>query len=177
MTVSEAGVSSTVPSTAQRMYAEYTTAAQTGVAIANMSASPAVVNFELTALDGSGSRTASATIGGNGQMALFLNQIRGFESLSGFQGVLRITTTSTAGLSVVGLRGRTNERGDFLITTTAPVNENAPASTAELFFPHFADGGGYTTQFILFGGSPTQLPEGALLFVNQSGQSTTLNLK
>ena len=177
VTVSEAGVSSSVPSNAQRMYAEFSATAQSGVAVANMSSNAVAVNFELTALDGTGFRTGSAAVPGNGQIAVLLNQILGFENLSDFQGILRITTSSTAGLSVVGLRGRTNERGDYLITTTAPVNENASQSTAELFFPHFADGGGYTTQFILFGGSPTQLPDGALLFVNQSGQNTTLNLK
>jgi hypothetical protein len=38
---------------------------------------------------------SAATIGGNGQMALFLNQIRCFENLAGFQGMLRISTPST----------------------------------------------------------------------------------
>jgi len=43
-------------------------------------------------------------------------------------------------------------RNDFLITTTMPINEAVAPSTSPLFFPHFADSGGYTTQFILFSG-------------------------
>ncbi len=110
-------------------------------------------------------------------MSAFLNQLAGFEKVAApFQGVLRITTASPAGLTVAGLRGRTNERGDFLITTTMPINENAPASTGELFFPHFVDGGGYTTQFILFGRNPSQASSGGLIFYGQSGQSATLTL-
>ena len=50
---------------------------------------------------------------GNGcQVALFLNQVQGFESLVlSFQGVLRVSTGSSSGISVVALRGRYNERG------------------------------------------------------------------
>jgi hypothetical protein len=57
---------------------------------------------------------------------------------------------------VVGLRGRYNERSDFLISTTSPSSEAAPAP-AQSVFPFFADGGGYTTQFVL------------LLFLNATG--------
>jgi len=63
-----------------------------------------------------------------------------------FQGVLRLSTASAA-LSVLGLRGRYNERGNFLITTTPPVAETAPAAVGEVVFPHLVDSGGYTTQF------------------------------
>ena len=115
--------------------------------------------------------TGTATIPGDGQIAKFLDQISGFENLTTpFQGVLRISTTSTAGLSIVGLRSRINQRGDFLITTTSPVDENATASTAEQLFPHFADGGGWSTQFILFGGSGSST-SGDLRFLSQAGDA------
>ena len=96
---------------------------------------------------------------------------------SPFQGVLRISTTATGGISVVGLRGRYNERGDFLITTTQPNNESTAASSTELFFPHFADGGGYTTQFILYNGSTDQSSSGSLRFFNQTGQTLSLSVR
>ena len=57
--------------------------------------------------------------------------------------------TSAASISVVGLRGRYNERSDFLITTTPPVSEAAAPSSSPLFFPHIAASGGFTAQFIL----------------------------
>ena len=171
-TVAEAGVPLLEPATAVRMYAESAPPIQTGVAVANQSSSPATVTFELTTLAGvSTGLTGTATIPGDGQIAKFLDQISGFEALTTpFQGVLRITTTSTSGVSIVGLRSRTNSRGDFLITTTSPVDENAGASTSEQLFPHFADGGGWSTQFILFGGSGTST-SGDLAFFSQGGDS------
>src|SRR5207302_1095796 len=101
--------------------------------------------------------------------AKFLNDI--FPSLPNpFKGVLRITTTSS-GLSVVGLRTRINERSDFLITTTPPANESSPATSTPMFFPQVADGGGYTTQFILFSGTAGQATSGNVQFVKQNGSA------
>ena len=109
---------------------------------------------------------------------MFLGQIQGFAGLPDpFQGVLRVSTSSTAGLSVIGLRGRYNERGEFLITTTAPVDESASPSTTEMLFPHLAVFGGYSTQFILFSGSTGQSASGTLRFVSQDGQALSLSLR
>ncbi len=122
----------------------------------------------------SGDGSAPFNLPGSGQTAKFLSDI--FPSLGRpFQGVLRITTTSS-GLSVVGLRTRVNERGDFLITTTPTTVETSPPSTREWLFPHLADGGGYTTLFILFSGTAGQSSSGTLGFFDQSGQSSTLTV-
>ena len=182
VTVSEAGVSS-ITGTAFRMYVEASgtpgtiPSIQTGIAIANSSSSPAAVTFDLTGLDGSSlGLTASVTVPSNGQVARFLNEIFAPQALpQRLQGVLRITT-SGSGLAVVGLRGRYNERGDFLITTTPPTNESAPATATPLFFAHLANGGGYTTQFVLFSGSAYQTTTGNLQFVGQDGSPLSLNL-
>jgi hypothetical protein len=77
---------------------------------------------------------------------------------------------------VLGLRSRRNERGDFLVTTTPPVAENSP-TTPELFFPHFADGGGYSTQFILFSAGSRASLNGTIRFLTQTGQALDLKLK
>jgi hypothetical protein len=114
----------------------------------------------------------------NGQAAMFLGQIPAFAALPNpFSGVLRISTSSTSGVSVVGLRGRYNERGDFLITTTQPTLESGPSSTGEQFFPHLAAGGGYITQFILFNGATDQSSSGSLRFFSQSGQTLNLDVR
>src|SRR5207249_3484254 len=111
-----------------------------------------------------------------GQTAKFLSQIPGLESLAPpFQGVVRVSSSSL--LSVIGLRGRYNEHGDFLITTTPPVDESATATDAELVFPHFVQGGGYTTQFILFSGSAGQQSSGTLRFFSQSGEVINVRLR
>jgi hypothetical protein len=105
----------------------------------------------------------------NGQTTLFLNEIPAFASVPvPFQGVLALSSPSP--FAVTSIRGRTNERGDFLITTTVPVDESAPVTSSELLFPHFADGGGYSTQFILFGRGTS----GTMYFFSQSGQPKAL---
>ena len=188
ITVSEAGVPAIRAGAAFRLYSEasgfFSTqqvgSVQTGVAIVNTGSTAATVNFELTRLNGAPAGLAGVeTIPANGHIAKFLNQIVGLESIQApFQGVLRISSTSSpGGIAVVGLRGRYNERGDFLITTTQPSDESAPAPATEQFFPHFADGGGYTTQFILFNGLTDQFSSGSLRFFGQSGQSLSLSVR
>jgi hypothetical protein len=189
ITVSEAGVPALRTGSAFRLYAEaagnFEASAigsiETGLAIANSSASAANVTFELTRLDGTSTGlTGSATVPGNGQTALFINQVAGFTTLGNpsapVQGILRISSTSSA-IAVVGLRGRYNERRDFLITTTAPVDESSTPPTTELFFPHLADSGGYTTQFVLFSGSAGQSSSGSIRLLSQTGQAFNLPLR
>ena len=85
---------------------------------------------------------------GNGQVARFVHEL--FPALNGsFQGFLK--TTAGAPIGVTGVRGRQNERGDFLITTTLPRNDDPIPAGSQLVFPHIASGGGYTTQFIIYG--------------------------
>jgi hypothetical protein len=112
------------------------------------------------------------TIPGNGQVAKFLNEV--FPGLPfPFKGILRVGGAAT-GLSVVGLRTRTNERGDFMITTTPPTDENNLRSPTELLFPNVANGGGYTTQFILFSGMAGQSSRGNLRLLKQDGSPFNL---
>jgi hypothetical protein len=184
VTVSVAGVPAVPVTSAVRMYAQLSGnpgqigSIQTGVAIANPSTNAAPVVFELNTLSGASTGlTGSMAVPANGQIAIFLSQIPGFNSLPNpFQGVLRVSTAAAGGISVVGIRGRYNERGDFLLTTTTPTDESHPP-TGEQFFPHFADGGGYTTQFILFNGGPDQASSGTLRFFGQSGQGVSLALR
>jgi hypothetical protein len=187
ITVSEAGVPALISGTTFRLYAESTGnfaagqigSSQTGIAIANASAAPAAVTFELHTLAGTSTGlTGSKVVPGNGQVSMFLTDIPGLTTLaSPFQGVLRISTASPAGIAVVGLRGRNNERLDFLMTTTQPVRESQPPTSSEQFFPHFADGGGFTTQFVLFNGSADQTSAGSLRFFSDAGQVLSLAVR
>jgi len=173
--VSEAGVPTT-GGTAFRMYVESSGTdqqpgnIQSGIAVANGVATSNTVTFELTNLDGStGGLPGSVTmnIGGRGHIGKFLGQI--FPVLPNpFKGVLRISSGFGA-ISAVGLRARYNEQGNFLITTTPTTNENAAAPTGEYLFPDLANGGGYTTQFILFSGFAGQAASGNIRFFNPDG--------
>jgi mono/diheme cytochrome c family protein len=174
--VTEAGVPASIPGSAFRLYAEASVSVQSGLAITNASSSPATVRLELINLNGSSVAGTTLTIGANGQTGAFLDQIPGLEMVSlPFQGLLRITSASP--IAVVGLRGRYNERGDFLITTTPPVSEQTSASSGDAYFPHFADAGGYTTQFILFSSGPGASASGSVRFMKQDGQPLDLKLR
>lgn len=170
VTVTEAGVPALRNGTAFRAYVESAGAIQTGLAIANPSSAAIAVVLELTRLDGSATGlSATVNIPANGQTAFFLNEIAAFASLPmPFQGVLRIT--SSTAIALTSLRGRTSERREFLITTTSPVDESSPPTSTELFFPHFAEGGGYSMQFVLFG----RASSGAIYLFNQSGEPVSV---
>jgi hypothetical protein len=179
VTVSETGVAAAPRGNTFRIYAEsegHFTAGeigstQTGIALANPSADPAAVAFELKTLSGESTGvTGTVIVPATGQTAMFLREVPGFGALpNAFRGVLRVSTASSAGLFVFAFRGQYNERNDFLITATPPTNEIHPAYSSDLFFPHFADGGGYTTQLILFNRSDDQLASGFVRFFTQTG--------
>ena len=177
VTVSQAGVPAVPASTAFRMYeiecGDYPGQIQTGVAIANPSATTATVHLDLTNLDGTESgMSTSLTIPPGGQTAHFMQEL-----ISGipypFHGVIQITSNTP--IAVVGLRGDYNARKDFLITTAMPTDANAPAPSGVMIFPHLVDGGGYTTEFVIYSGTPGQGGSGILHFFAQSGQTMSLS--
>jgi hypothetical protein len=145
ITVTEASVPASRPGSAFRLYVER----ESGIALANLSGSPANVALELRDLGGELVGISTMTLASNAQRPLFLRELPQFASLpADFQGVLRVTGPS---LAVIGLRSRYNERGDVLITTTPPVRETEPPPTGVVVFPHLVNGGGYTTQLVLYG--------------------------
>jgi hypothetical protein len=154
ITVSEGSAAGDREATAFRIYVESvgrppaTGSTQTSLAIANPAALSVALTLELSRLDGSRwGGPVSLVIPPGGQIARFINEL--FPGLpASFQGILRVV--STFPVRLVGLRGRYNERGDFLITTTPPWDESI-ANTAEVVFPHVVNGDGYTTQFIMMG--------------------------
>ncbi len=181
-TLSEAGVGA-VQASAFRLYVEASGTAgtagniETGFAIANTSATSGTVTLELTNMDGTTTGLPAATtrtIPGSGQIVGFLTSF--FTGLPNpFRGILRIST-STSGISVVGIRSRYNENTSYLMTTTPPTNEAATTSSAELLFPHIVNGGGFTTEFIVFSGIAGQASTGNLRFVQNNGTALTLTL-
>jgi hypothetical protein len=175
-TVAEAGIVAMPAGTAFRLYAESSEAIQTGLAVANTSSNAVTVTLEPSRIDGSSvGLTGTLSIPAGGQTSVFLNQVPGFGSLqTPFQGILRLSSAEP--VFVTGLRGHTNERGDFLIAATPPVNEAALPS-APLFFPQIADSDGYTTQFILFSAAPGSTSSGTMQLFNQSGGALGITLQ
>ena len=174
MTVSEAGVLASTAGAAFRVYVETTATAdeasarlrtgiasetrtvlRSGIAVTNTSDAPTTVRLELTDLDGTPTGpTASLTLPASGHVPRSSTNSSPTWPAP-FSGLLRVTAT-TPNIAVVGLRLAFNQRGDIVTTTTPPVDENALPPASGLFFPHFAAGGGWATQFILFSRYPAR---------------------
>ena len=187
-TVSEAGVPASTSGAAFRVYVEASGtpgqphSVRSGIALTNTSDAPTTVSLELTALDGTATGlTESGTLPASGQSTRFIDEI--FPTLrTPFSGILRIASPpispfhSRANLAVAAFRQTTNERGDVVVTATAPSEDDSATTAAGLFFPLFVDSGGWTTQFILFSGSTSQPASGVIRFTGQNGQPVELSV-
>ena len=150
--ISEAGVPAARPVREGRIFAEVNGPVNTGLAIANPNDGPAFIQFYFTDTSGTRFAEGSFDLGAHEQTAKFLDQppFNGSPSVLG-----TLTFTSSLPVAVVALRGFTNVAGEFLMTTlpVAPlVGPPSPFSTTPMgtvYFPHFADGGGWATQVIL----------------------------
>ena len=176
-TVSEAGVPALPTGSGFRVYVEsagtpgQAGSIRSGLAITNAGVATNTVTLEVTNLDGSlAVPPATLALPPSGQIARFVDEI--FTLPDNFSGVLRVTSTSE--LAIVGLRLRTNENGELKMTMTPPSNETGPSTTADVFFPHIADSGGWSTQFILYSGTAGQTAAGTLSFIDTSGQPLDL---
>ena len=111
----------------------------------------------------------SVTVPAHGQVAAFLNEITGFNGVAlPYQGV--VTAKSSDPFSMIGIRGRYNERGDFLASTTVPIAANPLPAASVLFIPHFADSGGFSTQFVVYNANAVQGAPGFITFFGDAGR-------
>jgi hypothetical protein len=184
VTVSQTTIEMQTPGTALRSFVELNSTqavpgvTQDALAIANSSVTPATVNFELFNGDGTSTGlTASITVPGFGHASIFVHELFPTINLTlqdvPFRGLIRITSFSS--IAVANFRTHFNELGNFLMTSTVTTNESSPSTNAELFFPQILDGGGFSTQFVLFSGVADQATTGTLRFVSQNGQALSLS--
>jgi len=128
------------------MYVEKSATLQSGLALANPSASPAFTTLELAPLDGSSlSRITSTVIPAGGHIARLIGDL--FPTVpDGFRGILR--TVSTQSIGVTDLRIRSNDRGDVIVTGLPVASEASTPTSSTLVFPLVVKGGGFSTEFI-----------------------------
>ena len=165
--VSEASVPASAPVQAGRIYVEVNGPVNTGFAIANPNNQPATVSYYYTDASGVNFGASTATIGPNSQVAAFLNEapFRPASSTDSVAQARSFTFSSSVPVGVIALRGYTNERSEFLMTTL-PVAPVSSSSTASIILPHFADGGGWRTQVLLV--NPTDQPVQGTLQMDSS---------
>jgi hypothetical protein len=157
-TVTEAGVPTSPPTTAARIFIDYRTSVDaiparisvgtidinTGIATVNSVTASANVTYTLRNIAGATLSTGHGTLAAGAHFAGEL--INGLPA--GFTGVLDIV--STMPFAAFTMRSLTNERDDFLMATF-PISDMTMAAPSPIIFPHIADGGGYMSQFILIG--------------------------
>jgi NHL repeat len=168
ITVTAAGVPAIPVGQSFGLYAEMGASVETGIAIANPSGEAITIELSMASDSVLVRPVASVTIPAHGQKAAFLSEIPGLDVLSlPYQ---RVVSAQSSGLfSMIGIRGRINERGNFLASATLPVNDDSPL-TSPLFIPHFADSDGFSTEFVVFTPSGIQSSSGFVTYFGDSGR-------
>jgi trimeric autotransporter adhesin len=196
VTVTEAGVPASPPTTMARIFIDYRMSVtaipgrgesgaidiNTGLSVVNMGSATATVSYALRALNGNIIATGQGTIAKGNHFACFINQLQqvaggsfglpyGFERNTQF-GILEISSNQP--LSVVALRMTKNQRGEALYTTTPVADMTQALASTPIYFPQFADGGGYTTSLILLNTS-SQIETGSLQLLDSMGVPMLVN--
>jgi photosystem II stability/assembly factor-like uncharacterized protein len=174
ITVTEAGVPVVPPTKRARVFIDYRAKVDaipgrsdsgkidinTGIAVVNYSDQTAIVTYILHAINGPPITIGSGTIAAKTHIGKFINQLNevasGFQLPANFQTAIQFASleiVSNLPLSLIALRMTTNQRNEVLYTTTPIADLTAAINANPIYFPQFADGGGFTTSLILLNSS------------------------
>ena len=143
-----------------RIYVEIGSTVNTGVAIANPTAYAVDINFAFMDTSGTIIKSGTTRLLPLAKVTRFLNEAP-FSLKGPFIGTMTIEAYGPP-VSMLAIRGFTNERSEFLISSV-PVLEQGFGE--DWFLPHYANGGGWTTQVVLV--NPTDRPvRGIFQFIN-----------
>ena len=187
--VSEAAVPASPPTTSARIFINYssdvpalpgrreagTIDINTGIAVVNYGYVTANITYTLRHIDGTSITTGHGTIPARAHFARFVNDLKDevpdFDLPSDFSTTIQsasLEISSDQPLSILALRGTTNQRNDFLMTSTPISDLSVPFSDKPAYFPQFADGAGYSTSLILLNSS-TSAEAGTLQIIDDKG--------
>ncbi len=189
ITVTEAGVPASPPTTHARIFIDYRIDvnaiparddagridANTGIAVVNYSDEIANVTYTLRDLSGSLITSGTGTIAPRNHFSRFIDQFgeiaTGFELPDNFLAETRFASLEISSdqlLSILALRMTANQRDKILYTTTPVADLTQPLSTDPVYFAQFADGGGYAASLILLNTSDA-LETGTLQLLDNDG--------
>lgn len=185
VTLSEAGVPASVPTTHARIFVDYrfnvpgvparadsgTVDINTGIGIVNYGYDAARISYSMRNNDGAVIAAGEGSLAAGKHFAKFIDQLQdvasGFVLPSDFQ-FATLDIASDQPLSIVALRMTTNQRGEPLFSTTPIADLNQRRSRNPIYFPQLADGGGWTTSVILFNTSGA-IEEGSIDIFDDNG--------
>jgi hypothetical protein len=128
----------------------------TGIAVVNPSAVRANITFKLRDRDARAIATGHGTLEAGTHWARFIHQLQDlapdFILPPDFPLAVRfgsLEISSERALSIVALRMTVNQLGEPLFSSVPIADLTQAPSSSQLFFPHFADGDGYISTFIL----------------------------
>lgn len=192
--VSEAAVAASAPTPAARIFIDYRTGIvpppavsgtgtidiNTGLALVNPGSADAHVCYILRDRNGNQLATGHGTLAAGAHVARFVHQLNevapDFAFPAEFASTIRFGSLDIAGdvpLSVTALRLTVNQRGDLLLTTIPVVDRTLSQGALVLYFPHFADGAGYTTAINLLNTSNT-VETGTIALFGDDGSAVTV---
>ncbi len=195
VTVSEAGVPASPPTTSARLFIEYCSSVpavpgrteagtidiNTGIAVVNRGSETANVTYLLRNVLGTTLSSGHGTIAGGAHFAKFIDQMKDaapdFDLPSDFQSTIQfgsLDISSDQPLSVLALRTTTNQRNEVLFTTTPTADLTRPLTGIPIYFPQFADGGGYTTTLVLLNIS-NGIETGTFRILDDTGSALVVN--
>lgn len=156
--LSEAGVEAAQLTTRFTIFQDSRASADTGLALANPNISAAGVKLRLVNRNGIDIAAAEISLGAGQQIARFISQL--MPAARDIEGT--VVVSSNLALAAIALRF--DNPGLTAFTTLPILSENTAAIS---FFPQVADGGGFTTMFVLV--NPAPVPATALLELFASG--------
>jgi streptogramin lyase len=189
VTVTETGVPASPPTTEARIFIDYRSSVaaiparvsagtidiNTGIAAVNSGSASADVTYTLRNVEGATLSTGHGKIAASAHFAKFINQMSevapDFVLPANFQTANQFASleiSSDQPLSILALRMITNQRSEALFTTTPVADLTEPLANSPMYFPQFADGGGYTTSIVLLNTS-NGIETGTLQILDDNG--------
>jgi YD repeat-containing protein len=184
--VFEAGVPASPPTTRARVFIEYRTGGgitiDTGVAMVNPGGAPARVRCTLRDTAGAVVGSGVGTLAPGRHAARLIGELNtvvpDFRLPADFATSTRfgsLDLESDQPLSVTALRLTINQRNELLFTSTPVADLATPPGAGPVHFPHLAEGGGFTSAFVLLNTS-TAGQTGSLQFLGDDGAPLRVTL-
>jgi hypothetical protein len=170
--ISEVGIPASNTLTRARLFVDYSSTTNSGIAVVNPGISPIAISLVLRGQDGIIVSTATLTLGPGAHTAKFVDQL-GLSLPVPFLGTL--TLSSNSPFAAVNLLSATSGRGDTLYSALPLVDLDNVSTGNSLIFPQILDGDGSPTQILLMNPSDSLPSSGQMAFYADDGSPVALD--
>jgi len=164
--VSEVGVPAVSMVKNARIFVDYATGTNSGVALVNPGSSPISVSVVLRDASGKNAGTSTLEIPGGSQIARFVDEMMPGISTP-FLGTL--TLSSSGPFAAVNLSSAVNGHGETIFSAMSVADLDQVPKDTTLVFPQIADGGGIETEILLMNPSASSSSSGKVYLYDDQG--------